>query len=236
MSATPTPDQSDEPIQRVRDALGAEMFFDAERIAVTSMQDAHTLGDYAQMAQLSEVLREARRGKLEAAVSAAADHVEIIETVLDEEPEVQPGISLVQPPLVGADARRLRLIALSEEIPALIMCREPTTQLGLCPVVLVGRGCTVRVKVTPPSNPDKPDTQWLLSALEALGEVAAEMVNPDAAPTRRVEHLLTLVETVPEAMELYDVLAAACLDAHAEQQPDEGAMTSRGGPDDSTGR
>ena len=75
MSATPTPDQSDEPIQRVRDALGAEMFFDAERIAVTSMQDAHTLGDYAQMAQLSEVLREARRGKLDAAVSAAGDHV-----------------------------------------------------------------------------------------------------------------------------------------------------------------
>lgn len=233
MSAAPTPDQSNEPIQRVREALSAEMFFDAERIAVTSMQDAHTLGDYAQMAQLSEVLREARRGKLDAAVSAAGDHVEVIETVLDEEPEVKPGISLVQPPLVGADARRLRLIALSKEIPALIMCREPTTQLGLCPVVLVGRGCTVRVKVTPPSNPDKPDAQWLLSALEALGEAAAEMVNPDAVPTRRVEHLLTLVETVPEAMELYDVLAAACLDAHAEQQPDEGAMTSRG-PGDAT--
>ena len=47
-----------------------------------------------------------------------------------EDMELEPGCYLVRPPLVGADARRLRLAAFEREIPVTVICREPRTQLG----------------------------------------------------------------------------------------------------------
>ena len=50
----------------------------------------------------------------------------------------------------GADARRLRLLAAAGEVPAGVLCREPTSQLGLIPIVAIGPLGAVRTKVKPP--------------------------------------------------------------------------------------
>ena len=143
----------------------------------------------------------------------AGDEVSIVDEAITEDSKVEPGCYLVRPPLVGADARRLRLAALAQESPIVVVCREPTDMLGQIPIVALGRGFVVRTKVEPPDHPEHPDLPWLQSALEALGDWAIDSIDPELEITRRVNTLLERVEAIPEHERLHQALEEACRDA-----------------------
>ena len=137
----------------------------------------------------------------------------ILETPCTEESRIEPGCYLVRPPLVGADARRFRLLAFSRKIPVAVVCREPLARIGLCPVVAISGGVTVRMKVDPPLEPDDPDLDWFLDAMDALGEAALETVDPDQEVVRRIDAVLARIDAVPSCDGLYACLEQACREA-----------------------
>lgn len=121
----------------------------------------------------------------------------------------EPGCWLVQPPNVAADARRLRLAALEREVPAVVLCREPLTRSGTCPVVAVG-ALVIRVYVGLPADCAKPDLRWFAAAMESLGDAAMADALREVDPIRRVDALLVRLDAVPEHEKLHQALAAAC--------------------------
>ena len=129
-----------------------------------------------------------------------------------EDMPLKPGCYLVQPPSVGADARRLRLAALRREIPIAIMCREPKSRMGLCPVVAIGQ-VTVRARIEPPKDWDKPDHKWFVGAMEQLGDAAIEMLDTGLELDRQVDFLLAALDAVPDHEKLHQVLAEVCREA-----------------------
>ncbi|MDP6601081.1 MAG: hypothetical protein QGH76_02150, partial [Phycisphaerales bacterium] len=116
----------------------------------------------------------------------------------------------------GADARRLRLLAFAAEVPAVVLCREPSTQLGLIPVVAIGPLGAVRTRVKPPKDPSRPTATWFRDALRSLGEVAVEKLNPAHPASRRLEPMLGLLDTLPEDEGLHRLAIDLCGEAANE--------------------
>jgi len=129
---------------------------------------------------------------------------------------------MLEPPHVGADARRLRLTALRREVPVLILCREPTTQLGLVPIVAIGL-ITVRTRIAPPESHEKPSKQWFLRALELLGDAAVGMIDGGLDAVRQVDHAMSLIDSVPDHEGLHMTLMRLC--EAAERESREAAAT-----------
>ncbi|MHC4127830.1 MAG: hypothetical protein ACYTE6_06695 [Planctomycetota bacterium] len=186
--------------------------FEAERFALQALDLARDECEFARMAKIVPTLCEARRQHIDAAVDAG--RMTILETPITDEICIEPGCYLVRPPLVGADARRFRILAFSREIPVAVLCREPRARIGLCPVVALSGGCTVRMKVDPPLDPDEPDVDWFLDAMDALGEAALETVDPQQEVVRRIDALLARIDAIPDYEGLYACLEEACLEAH----------------------
>jgi hypothetical protein len=133
----------------------------------------------------------------------------------------------VQPPQVGADARRLRVTAFEHGVAVAVLCREPLTQLKLTPVVAISPGSTVRAKVRPPKSADKPDLPWFIAALDALGVAAIESVDPTMPPSRRVDALLERLDALPEHEGLHHALQQACVEAQAAADLAKAARSAR---------
>jgi len=206
-------------LERARRALADESLFEAERLAADALDRVAKQEDYRAMAHAAATLRSAR----EARVDAALDAGEV--TILGEPPSSEalrrPGCWLLEPPLVGADGRRLREEAFSSETPALVIVREPATRAGQWPLVMIGP-VTVRAYVAPP---EEVDADWMLAASEMLGEAAIEQIADDVAPDVRITRLLERLQTLPDADVLHEALIEACLhaveeaeDAEAEEQ------------------
>jgi len=155
-------------------------------------------------------LQEARRQRMQLALDSKK--IVIVDEPSVEERKIEAKCYLVQPPLVGADARRMRLLALEREIPAMFLCREPKTQLGLCPVVAIGQ-VTVRTRIDPPKKWDKPDLAWYVAACEQLGDAAIETLDRTAEPARQVDALLERLDAVPDHEKLHQVFAEVCKEA-----------------------
>ena len=144
----------DELIKNAAKALAAEQYFEAEQLANKALDLAREDDDFARMAAVIPTLQAARTARLEQAVKAGT--VTIVDEPFSDRRKIKPGCYLVQPPLVGADARRLRLMAFSRKVPAVVLCREPVIRLGLMPVVALGNSATIRNKVDlPDSNPQR---------------------------------------------------------------------------------
>jgi len=126
--------------------------------------------------------------------------------------DLQPACYLIQPPLVGADARRMRLLALEREVPAMFLCREPKTQLGLCPIVAIGQ-VTIRTRIDPPRTWDKPTLAWFIEACEQLGDAAIETLDRMADTARQVDGLLERLDAMPDHEKLHQALAEVCKEA-----------------------
>lgn len=202
----------DELFELVTAALGRRAWFEAERVANEALGLAHEHGDYEQMAKVVEPLAEARRRRLEEAL--AVGKINIVDHALPEGKKLKRGCYLVQPPLVGADARQLRLTALAASIPVAVVCREPLTMARLWPIVALGPGATVRWPIDPPEDHEHPDLAWFVGALEALGDSAIDNLDPALDPLRRLDALLDRLETVPDHQRLHECLREACLEAH----------------------
>jgi hypothetical protein len=201
----------DELMDAAEEALRGSKWFDAERHAQRALEMARTLDDWALMARIALPLQEARRQRVQSVMSPKAG-IRIVEGEVPEEVTVEPGCYLVQPPGVGADARRMRLAALRQDVPVTVLCREPRTRMGLCPVVAIGM-LTVRTKIVPPSDWDAPDMAWYAGAMEQLGDAAIAMLDTGLELDRQVDFVLSALDAVPDHEKLHQALAAVCKEA-----------------------
>jgi hypothetical protein len=197
-------------MEKASAALRRNQWFEAERLAQKALEGARSARDFGLMARITLPLQEARRQRLQAALDKTG--VKIVDEPFGEAPKLKPGCHLIQPPLVGADARRLRLFALEQEIPVAVICREPRTKTGLCPIVCIGE-VTIRTRIAPPKNWDKPTVAWFAGAMEALGDAAIETLDRAALPVRQVDELIRRLDACPDHEKLHQALAEACVAA-----------------------
>ncbi len=195
---------------KAQHALGRNQWFEAERISARALDMARGEGDFNLMARITLPLQEARRQRMQ--LVHDSKKVITVREALPDERELGTFCYLVQPPFVGADARRLRLMALEREIPALFLCREPRTQLGLCPVVAIGQ-VTIRTRIDPPRTWDKPTLAWYIDACEQLGDAAIETLDRGAELAKQVDALLERLDAFPDHEKLHQVLAETCKEA-----------------------
>jgi hypothetical protein len=216
MATATRPKQIDELMEKASQALAKTRYFEAESLAMDALAKAREIDDFDRLTRLLMPLQEARRQRYQQALDA--DEVTIIDDreLTPETWACEPGCYLVQPPLVGADARRLRLQALQKQVPVAILCREPTTMIRLCPVVAIAPGCTIRTRVDLPKDPEHPDLAWFVDTMEALGEEAIAMLDPGQAIFKRVDRLIAMLDAVPDHEGLHQTLEASCRTAERE--------------------
>jgi hypothetical protein len=205
--------------------LSVGKVFEAERHALKALLLARQDRDFQGMAAIVPCLMEARMKRLRDAMKVTK--INIVETPVPEDANPKRGCHLVQPPSVGADARRLRLSAFERGVCVAVLCREPLTQLKRVPVVAITPGMTLRTQVDPPRALDKPDIAWFAAAIEALGDDAIDSLDPDLIPQRRVEALLERLDALPEHEGLHHALAQACLDAHEAEVQAQAARAAK---------
>ncbi len=194
-------------MERAEAALHRNHWFEAERLSQRALEMARSGRDFSLMARISLPLQEARRQRLQQAFDVGS--LRIVDESFGEELRVDPGCYLVQPPLVGADARRLRLAGLEQEAPIAVLCREPMTKLKRCPIVTIGQ-LTIRTKVDAPKSWDRPTIPWFAGALEALGDAAIETLDTACDPIRLVDAILARLDSLPDHEKLHQALAEAC--------------------------
>ena len=210
MNASPRHEKVDEIMERAEAALRRSQWFEAERLAHRAVELARAQEDFALLARVALPLQEARRQRVQEAVGTKK--LFVLDADITEEMPIKVGCYLVQPPAVGADARRLRLAALRREIPVAVICREPRSRLGQCPVVAIGQ-MTVRARIDPPKDWDKPDLKWFLGAMEELGDAAIQMLDTGMELDRQVDFLMAALDAVPDHEKLHQALAAVCKEA-----------------------
>jgi hypothetical protein len=112
---------------------------------------------------------------------------------------------LLSPPRVGVDGRLMRETALRQEVPIVIIVREPTTKAGLWPIVAVGP-VTVRARLAPPLPhpvPTRSDTGSKNSRTPAKGPKAKTPKEPPgktgAHPVPTPEWMLLACEALGDA-------------------------------------
>lgn len=218
----------DEIMERASRALEGTSYFDAARLARDGLTRARRAADFGRMARIILPLQEARRQIREAA--ADTDRVAIVTELTRA--ALEPGAYLVQPPLIGVDARDIRERAERRRSPVIVVAREPLTRDGLWPIVAIAP-TTIRAKVVPPwplerveASPSKdqppaaPPMSWMLAAGEALGDAAIAGVPTDLPPAWRVDDLLDALDAIPDHEKLAQALAAACRDAIGKPIPE----------------
>jgi hypothetical protein len=148
-----------------------------------------------------------------------------------------PGLYIVEPPLVGVQARGVRDALRSKKIAAMVLAKEPTTSAGLWPVVGAGEGkfevVVARVRLDPPASMRAlkerslgahgtrvpVDAAWFVAAQEALGDAAIAKVHAEWPAAHRVEDLIELLDAVPDHEKLAQALGAAAREAMASPAP-----------------
>lgn len=199
-----------ETMERAEQALRRRGWFEAERLALKALAMARAADDFDAMARILLPLQEARRQRLEQAFELKK--VRILRDPIVEPFEVTPGLYLVEPPLVGIEARRLRLLALEREVPVAVVCREPLTRVNTCPVVAIGP-VTIRVRIDPPKRPTAPSAEWMAGALEQLGDAVIAGLDPQQDLLKRIDYLLACLEVHPDHEKLHQVLHDSCREA-----------------------
>ena len=198
--------------------MGDSDWFDAERLLLKALGMLRSRQDWAGMAEVIEHMHSARRGRRKAAL-ASRSAIQLVDEDLGEGIAPERGRALIQPPMVAADARRIRLEAISQKVPAVVLCREPTTRLGEIPIAAIAPGATVRVRIDPPKSESKPSASWFRSAIDALAREAIAMDQPDLEISRRIDRLLCLIDAVPECDAPHERLIQVC--SEAAQNSDE---------------
>ncbi len=224
---------ADNPIDRMMDrasnALATTHYFEALRDARLALRRARSACDFDRMARICPPLLEAARQIRQQA--EAVGIVRLISNPADVPRPLQPGCYLIQPPMIGADARVLRDAAFKAKTPVSVLAREPLTKRGLWPIVGVGE-ISVRVQIDPPVPLERVDGHitkdgfdgevplpWFQRAGEALGDAAIARVPDDLHPHWRVDELLEALEAVPEHEGLHTALAEACRAAVGTPEP-----------------
>lgn len=222
-------------MERASRALVGMQYFEAERFCKDALRRAHEAADYERMARICMPLQEARRQKRQLAVDSGFVMVfSDARQLRSVGHDIMPGCYLLQPPLLGVDARNLRDEADSIGVPVFVVCREPLTKEGKWPVVSIGR-VSVRTRVDPPvplMRDDKsvtrdayvgiplPSTRWFEAAAEALGDWAISKLKFDEPAAWRVDDLMSYLEAHPDHEKLHQRLEEACRQAMTEELPE----------------
>jgi hypothetical protein len=211
---------------KAEEALAGGDAFEAERHAHKSLTLARQDHDFQRMVAVIPTLMEARLRRLRDAMKGVRS-VTIIDTPVGDDVRPRKGCYMVQPPQVGADARRLRVAALERSVPVAVVCREPLTQIKLLPIVAISPGTTLRTKIPPPKNMEKPDLAWFAGAIEALGDFAIESLDAELTPLRRVDALLERLDALPEHEALHQALIQACVEAGQAEEATKAARAAK---------
>lgn len=212
----------DKLMERASNALTNTDYFEAERLAGEALQTAHAANDNDRMARILLPLQEARRQKR--LIAADTGKLVRLSEQLPEDEHTEPACYLIEPMLVGADARNLRDQADRLQIPTLVVCREPATREGKWPVVMIGP-ITVRTHTDPPPD-DEPTIQWMIAASEALGDAAIARCNDIEDLTQRRDALLDRLGTCKDHEKLHQALEQTCRQL-ANQPADQPAAKAR---------
>ena len=226
MSSSEKRRKIDELMEKASDALRRTAYFEAERLSMRALGMARQLADFERIHRIVMPLQESRRQRLQLAFDSP-EPVQIVHEPFSEQTKFRPGCYLVVPPLVGADARRLRLKLLSDEVPAAVLCAEPLTGTGLLPIVAIGN-TTIRTKIRPPKVLDTPDIEWFAAAMEALGDWAISMADPALSGTKLLDTYLDMLDSHPDHENLHLALLEVARDlAHSTDPGEEpGSSTS----------
>jgi hypothetical protein len=203
----------DELMTKAVQSLKGGALFEAERLAEKAFSMARQEQDFLCMAKLCARLMEIRQQRRDMALRVG--RITIVDAPFDENIKVEPGCYLVQPPLVGSDARRLRLAAMMREVPVAVLCREPLTQTRLVPIVAISPGSTLRTKIPAMRDAANPDVEWFADAMEELGDSSLELLDPTLPVLKRIEILIDDLDALPEHCGIHEALKAACEEAHA---------------------
>ncbi|MBL9002026.1 MAG: hypothetical protein JNK25_12910 [Phycisphaerae bacterium] len=191
-------------------ALEAAEYFKAEELCERAFAESREHHDFERCARICLPLQEARRQRRQAAIDT--NRITTISQLPSPKGDIAEGMYLLTPPLVGIAARDFRARANKQEVPTMILVREPTTRSGKWPIVGVGTGprepVVVRVQLEPPAA--EPTVPWFLSAQEALGDAAIRRAPQDVPADHHVDDLADLLEAVPDHEKLIQELAAAC--------------------------
>ena len=91
----------DDLMDKVSESLIRTAYFEAERMATKAMGMARQENDFERMARIVMPLLEARRQRLQQALTVKK--VVVLDQEITEEMKIKPGCYLVQPPLVGGE-------------------------------------------------------------------------------------------------------------------------------------
>lgn len=189
-------------------AMKAAHWFEAERKSLAALDTAIAAEAYGLAADATLPLQEARRQRTLMAIDVCDGAPNILDQVEQELETVDPGVHLLIPHAVAADARRMRVAAIQNEVPMIAVCREPDTRGGEVPIVAIGE-VTVRTYVSPPVDPEKPSLEWLLAAMESLGDAAITRLELEVRGPQRIAALRNALDSVPEHEKLHQALAEA---------------------------
>ncbi|MBC02532.1 MAG: hypothetical protein CMJ34_04400 [Phycisphaerae bacterium] len=189
-------------------AMKEARWFDAERDALSALDSAIQSGLHTLAADAILPLQEARRQRVLMAIDASDGSPNILDEVDSELESVEPGVHLLVPHAVAADARRMRIVGLQTGVPILTVCREPRTAAGQVPIVAIGE-VTIRAYVDPPEDPDHHSMEWTLAAMESLGDTAIERAADAGKGSDRIVALRNALDSIPEHEKLHQALAEA---------------------------
>ena len=185
-----------------------DLWFKKETISRGRAEEARTSENWMQLACNLEELSDARKSIYEAAKNGK--RVQIIDSIELGDEISSGGRYLVRPPLVGRDAGILSNTLHASGISAVVLRREPSTSLGLCPIVSLGSGVMVRVQIEEPSNAEKPTCAWFDHAVEELGEHVLGKMNTESTLVRQLDYLLAHIPAVPTHVGLYKAAILLC--------------------------
>lgn len=225
MAGAANPRKIDDLLEKISESLKRRAIFEAERMAAKALAMARQEEDFARMAQIIKPLWNARQQRMEAALDLGK--VRCINEPITEDMKIKPGCYMVQPPQVGAEARRFRLAAMQGEVNVAVLCREPLTRSGMVPVVAISPGSTLRVRVPPPADASDIDLEWFAESIQALGDEAIESLDPELPIIRRIDALLEFLDALPEHEAMHQALEEACRRAHEEQAANASAAQAR---------
>ena len=219
-------DGIDRLMSEATEALEAGQYIDCELAADDALHRAWKHNAYDLMARIILPLMESRRQRRLQAVDAKhiveIEHGEALPGGDEEDGErsdetepVEPGIYLIQPPGVGADARLIRVSALEQRVPVFALAIEPKTQMGLLPVAVVGPSA-VRAQLKPPAK-KKFNAAWCLEAIDVLTEAALMQIDTTRPLAKQVDLLMDVLDALPESERLHQALADTAQAAHREE-------------------
>ena len=183
-------------------------WFKAEKSAIVKIETARSAMRWERLAVALEDLCNARRACAKAAHNGK--RVQIIESMEYADAIRSGGRFLVKPPLVGRDASLIEHALKKMGYSVIVLCREPKTKLGLCPIVSLGSGITVRTQVDEPKDPEMPTCSWFDDVVQEFGAHVVDRIDVSATNQRQLDYLLAHLSAIPSHGEAYRIAIRLC--------------------------